>query len=108
MDQTTAFLTILAMGAVSMALKLAPVVLLPGRKLPHWLDLSLRHLPVAVLSAMTVQLLAIVDGEINLELGNVALWAAIPTVICAALTRSLFWTIAFGMTLVVALRWIFG
>jgi len=108
MDQTSTFLTILAMGAVSMAIKLAPVVFLPGRQLPRWLDVSLRHLPVAVLSAMTVQLLAVVDGEIDLRLANLALWAAIPTVICATLTRSLFWTIAFGMTLVVALRWAFG
>jgi branched-subunit amino acid transport protein len=108
MDQTTTFLTILAMGAVSMGLKLAPVVLLPGRKLPRWIDISLRHLPVAVLSAMTIQLLAIVENEISLGFGNLALWAAIPTVICAALTRSLFWTIAFGMSLVVALRWAFS
>ena len=108
MDQTTTFLTILAMGAVSMALKLAPVVFLPGRRLPSWLELSLRHLPVAVLSAMTVQLLAVVDGGVDLQLGNVALWAALPTVIFAALTRSLFWTIAVGMTLVVAARWLIG
>lgn len=108
MDQTANFLTILGMGAVSMMLKLAPVVLLPGRQLPGWLELSLRHLPVAVLSAMTLQLLAISQGEIQVEWRNVALWAAIPTVICAAVTRSLFWTIAFGMTLVVVARWLVG
>jgi branched-subunit amino acid transport protein len=58
---------------------------------------ALRHLPIAVLAAMTVQLIAVKDGEPFLTLDNLPLLVALPTIAIGLWTRNLFVTIAFGV-----------
>jgi len=104
MDQDVVSLTILGMAAVTLALKAVPLVALARRSLPPVVHDLLRHLPIAVLSAMTVQLVAVKDGAPFLAFDNIALIAAIPTVIVGVVSRNLFLTIAFGVGFLAAMR----
>ncbi|MSO64219.1 MAG: AzlD domain-containing protein [Alphaproteobacteria bacterium] len=100
MDQGTVTLTILGMAVLTLAIKVVPVVALARRRLPPLLLEALRHLPIAVMSAMTVQLVAVSAGRLNFAADNLSLWLTIPTVAVAALSRNLFVTIAAGLALV--------
>ena len=104
MDQDTISLTILGMAAITVMLKAVPLVALASRRLPPVVHDALRHLPIAVLSAMTVQLVAVKDGGLLLSVENLSLLVSIPTVVVGLWTRNLFATIAFGVGLLAAAR----
>lgn len=100
--------TILGMSAVTLLLKGTPLALLGGRKLPRGVEAALKHLPVAVLSGMVVQLILVENGELSIRLGAVTTWAALPTLAVAFWTRNLFATIAVGMGFVAVVRLVVG
>lgn len=68
----------------------------------------LRYVPVAVLAAMLFPSILVNDGQINLVNNNLFLLAALPTLIVAWKTRSLFGSVVIGMALVAAGRYILG
>jgi branched-subunit amino acid transport protein len=107
MDQDAIFLTILGMTAVTYLPRLLPVVFLSSRSLPPILASWLRYIPVSVLAAMVMPTLILQDHRIVLDLGNIFLWSAIPTLLVAWKTRSLFGAVIVGMA-VVALARAFG
>ncbi len=108
MDEITILITILGMSAVTLLFKSAPLALLGNRRLPRVVEDALKHLPVAVLSGMVVQLIMTDEGQLAIDPSAVTLWAALPTLLVAALTRNLFWTIGVGMGFVAAVRLILG
>jgi branched-subunit amino acid transport protein len=112
MDQNVVLLTLLGMGVVTYLPRLLPLLVLTGGKgsasaLSPWIEGWLRHVPAAVLAAMTLPALLVVDGQANLSAGNLYLWAAIPTLLVAWKTRSLVGSVLAGMA-VVALGRLFG
>jgi branched-subunit amino acid transport protein len=108
MDEITILLTILGMSAVTLLIKVAPLAILGSRKLPRVVEDGLKHIPVAVLSGMVVQLVMVKNGALSFSIDDVTIWAALPTLAAAALTRNLFVTIAVGMGFVVVVRLIGG
>jgi len=108
MGEVAMLVTILGMSAVTIFLKGAPLALLGSRKLPRIVEDALKHLPVAVLSGMVVQLVMTQEGALAIDLGDETLWAVLPTVLVAALTRNLFVTIGVGMGFVVVARLVMG
>ena len=108
MGEITILLTILGMSAVTLLIKAAPLAILGSRKLPRVVEDGLKHLPVAVLSGMVVQLVMVKNGALSFSIDDVTIWAALPTLASAALTRNLFVTIAVGMGFVVGMRLIGG
>ncbi|MDA0369563.1 MAG: AzlD domain-containing protein [Proteobacteria bacterium] len=108
MGEVTILVTILGMSAVTLLIKMSPLVLLGNRKLPRGVEDIMKHLPVAVLSAMVVQLLMVKDGALNLTFDDALVWAALPTVVTAVVTRNLFASIAVGMGFVAVVRLIAG
>lgn len=108
MGEVAVLITIMGMSAVTLLIKVAPLTLLGSRKLPRLIEDSLKHLPVAVLAGMTVQLILVENGELNIRLDAVTTWAALPTVLAAIWTRNLFVTIAVGMGFVALVRLIGG
>jgi branched-subunit amino acid transport protein len=113
LDQNTIALTIVAMGIVTYMPRLLPVLLLTrkgrsGSGLTPWIEAWLRHVPAAVLAAMLLPSLFIADGHMSLRLDNLYLWAAVPTLLIAWKTRSLFGAVIAGTAIVALGRLLLG
>jgi branched-subunit amino acid transport protein len=63
---------------------------------------------VAVLAAMLLPALMVAEGQVDLSPGNLFLWAALPTLLVALKTRSLFGSVVVGMAVVAVARYLFG
>ncbi|HEY3247073.1 MAG TPA: AzlD domain-containing protein [bacterium] len=98
------WLTILAMGAVTYALR-ASMILLMGRiELPALLRRALRLVPPAVLSAIILPELVRPSGQLDLSLGNEHLFAGAFAAIVAWRTRNTFLTVGGGLAALWILR----
>lgn len=106
MDQQTILLTILGMQAVTYVPRLVPMLLFSSRQLPALAIAWLRYVPVAVLAAMLLPALLLVEHKISLAPDNLFLWAAMPTLLIAWKTRSLFGSVLCGMVIVALARFI--
>lgn len=98
----------MGMAVVTYIPRFLPSVLLSSRPLPPRVIAWLRNVPVSVLSAMLLPSLLIRDERLELGLDNVFVWAAIPTLIVAWKTRSLFGSVLTGMLAVALWRYLAG
>lgn len=108
MDQKQILITLFGMQLVTYLPRLTPVWFLSSRTLPPLLADWLRFVPVAVLAALLLPSLVLVEGQVDLGLDNLFFWAALPTFIVAWKTRSLFASVLTGMALVAGARFLFG
>ena len=106
MDQKTIFLTILGMALVTYVPRLLPVWLLSSKSLPPLVIAWLRYVPVAVLAAMLFPSIVVQDNQAHLGLSNLFLWAALPTLVVAWKTRSLFGSVIVGMIVLAVVRYV--
>lgn len=97
MDQHTIFLTILGMMAVTYLPRALPVLALARRTLPEPVIRWLGFIPVAVLSAMLLPSLLMVENRLDFSRENIFLWAALPTFLVCWKTRSFVGAVATGM-----------
>ena len=104
MEQTTIFLTILGMAFVTALPRILPLLLLSLKPLPAWLMRWLSYVPVAILSALLLPSLLIMDEHLSFARENLFLWAAFPTILVAWKTRSFLGAVAVGMGVVALLR----
>ncbi|MBN1583653.1 MAG: AzlD domain-containing protein [Anaerolineae bacterium] len=104
MDQKVVLLTILGMQIVTYVPRVLPVLLFSSRQLPPLVIAWLRHVPVAVLAAMLLPSLLLVEQRIHFAPGNLFLWAAVPTLFVAWKTQSLFGSVLCGMVIVAVAR----
>ena len=105
LDQDRVLWTIVGMGLVTYLPRLIPLLLLSGRvgaenALPPWLTRWLGYVPVAVLAAMLLPSLLVVEGRAHLAWDNLSLWAALPTAWVAWKTRSLVGAVLTGIAVV--------
>lgn len=108
MEQKVIFLTILGMMLVTYIPRVLPVWLLSSRPLPRLAVAWLRYVPVAVLAAMLFPAILVHDRRVDLGLDNLFLWAALPTLLVAWKTRSLFGPVLVGMIAVAVARYVFA
>ena len=94
------------MGLVTYLPRLIPVLLLSSKRLPRLVVMWLGFVPVAVLSALTLPSLLVNDAKLDFSGGNLFLWAAIPTLLVAWKTRSLFGSVIVGMAVVAIGRYL--
>ena len=97
MDQQAVLIIMVGMLVVTYLPRLLPVLLFSSRDLPPMIIAWLRFVPVAVLSAMLLPSLVLVDNQLNLRVDNIFMWAAIPTFLVALKTRSLLGAVVVGM-----------
>lgn len=90
-------LLMLAMGAVTYLPRMLPLVLLSRRTLPAWFAEWLELIPAAILSALIAPTLFAHSAPRLFTLDKAELLAALPTILCAYLTRSLAGTVVVGM-----------
>lgn len=100
MDQKTVLLTLLGMTLATAVPRVLPLILLSSRNLPPLIGRWLGYVPAAVLSAMLLPALLCPEAELRLDFGNLYLWCALPTLLVAWRTRSIFATVVTGMALV--------
>lgn len=108
MDQRTVLLTILGMAAVTFLPRLLPAWFLSSRSLPRWVVVWLQNVPVAVLAAMVLPAIVMRGGELFVGAQNLFLLAAVPTLLVAVRTRSLFGSVATGIVVVALARLMVG
>ncbi len=104
MDQTTIFLTILGMMAVTYIPRVLPIVTLSSKNLSPALTKWLECIPAAVLAAMLLPSLILREGQLDLRADNIFLWAALPTLIVAKKGQSFVGAIIVGMVVVALAR----
>ena len=97
-------MVILGMALVTYLPRLLPAWFLRGRELPQFLAAWLKYIPAAVLAALLLPSLLVEDGGLHLAWVNLYLWAALPALLVAWKTKSLFATVLTGMAVVALAR----
>jgi branched-subunit amino acid transport protein len=108
MEERLIFFTIIGMALVTYVPRLIPLLALSGKELPPSVVAWLRHVPASVLAAMLLPAILIKDGVLSLGLENLFFWAALPTLIAAILSKSLYIPVIVGMLVVILGRWLAG
>jgi len=91
------WLTIIAMGVITYALRLSLIGALGRVTLPPLLVRGLRFVPPAVLMAIIVPELVLPGGQLDLSLGNVRLLAGVLAAVVAWTSKSVILTVVVGM-----------
>lgn len=97
MSQATLWGAMLAMGALTLALRSSFLVLPERVRLPTLLRRALRFVPAAVLTAIYAPELMVQSGAVNLGLDNARLLAGLVAIAVAWRLRLTFLTILVGM-----------
>lgn len=94
----TLWLTVIVMGLVTFAIRLAPILALERFPIPQRVSQALRFVPPAVLSAIIFPaLFRPEDGPLDISPGNLRLLAGLLAILVAWRTRNVLLTIAAGM-----------
>jgi len=79
-----------------------------ARWLPDWIETPLHYVPIAMLTAIIVPEVLLIEGSLNFSLyENLRLVAASLAILVALATRSVFITIASGLICLWILQWLF-
>jgi len=97
MNTLTLWLTIVAAGVVTFALRLSFIALLGRVEISPFLRSALRFVPAAVLTAVVIPLLFYVDGALEISLGNERLLAGLVAALIAWRSRNVLFTLGGGM-----------
>jgi branched-subunit amino acid transport protein len=101
---------VIALGAalVTVAPRVAPLVLLARIDLPRWLRVWLGYVPVAVLGALLAGELFAPGGRLVPLSSNTALLAIVPAIAVAARYRSIIGAVTAGVAAMALLRALYG
>ncbi len=91
------------MAAVTFLPRYIPLALAGRVSLPDWMRQALEFVPVAVLTAIVAQVALVSGGEVNVQLANPQMWAAIAAALVALSGRGLLSVIAVGLLVYAAL-----
>jgi len=96
--ELTIWLLIFAVGAITYAARLSFIVLFARREMPALLAEALKHVPVAMLTAIVVPAIVFTSpGTLGLDAGNPKLVAALAAAAVAWWRQSAVLTITVGM-----------
>ena len=101
----TLWLTVLGMGIVTYATRIALIAGWEQVEIPPWLQRGLQYVPPAVLAAIIFPEVLRPGGEFDLSLGNVRLLAGLLAAVIAWRTRNVLLTIGGGMAALWLLQW---
>lgn len=93
------WLIILLAGVMTYAIRLSFIALSGRWHAPLWFVRALRYVPPAVLSAIILPELLVMDGQVVLSPLNPRLLAGLAAIVLAWRSRNVFLTIAGGMLL---------
>ena len=107
MSEAALWLTMIAMGLITFALRASFIALSDRLKMPPLVQRALRFVPMAVLPAIVVPALVFREGSLALTLSNEKLLAGIFAGIVAWYTQSIIWTLLAGMVALWTLQAVF-
>lgn len=99
-------LIILSMALVTYLTRIGSLALFRFTGIPGWLNGWLKHVPVAILTALIVPALLLPKGSLDISLHNPYLFAGIIAAIAAYKTRHIIPTLGLGMLIMFAWRWL--
>jgi branched-subunit amino acid transport protein len=99
------FVLIVCSSVVTLLPRVLPLMVLSRFTLPDWALRWLSHIPIAVMAALVGQELLQAKASYRLA-DHLDLLAGILTFFVAAKTKSLLWTVLFGVICAFALRYI--
>lgn len=102
----TFWLVMAAVGILTFLTRLSFILLQDKWQPPALVTRGLRFVPVAVLTAIFVPEILLVENQVALSLDNPRLLAGIIAILVAFKTKSALWTIAVGMGAFWLLSWI--
>jgi branched-subunit amino acid transport protein len=100
----TLWLTLLGMGLVTYAIRLAPILTLEHLPIPPRVRQALRFVPPAVLSAIIFPELFRPDNVLDVSLSNARLIAGVFAALVAWRTKNVLLTIGIGMAVLWGLQ----
>jgi branched-subunit amino acid transport protein len=106
--ETSLWLILVIVGALTFATRLSFIVLLGRVEMPAWLRGVLRFVPVAALTAIFAPELLTPKGTLDISLGNARLLAGVLAIVVAWRTRNVLLTIAVGMAGLLILQLVVG
>jgi len=107
--QLTIWLVIFAVGAITYASRLSFIAFFSRREMPPLLARALKHVPVAMVTAIVVPAIVFASpGVLALDAGNAKLVAALVAGGVAWWRQSAVLTIAVGMIVLWSLRYFVG
>jgi branched-subunit amino acid transport protein len=107
--QLTIWLLIFAVGAITYAARLSFIAFFARREMPPLLAEALKHVPVAMLTAIVVPAIVfIAPGELRIDPGNAKLIAALVAGAVAWWRQSAVLTIVVGMLVLWLLGYVVG
>ena len=96
--QLEIWLLIFAVGAITYAARMSFIAFFARREMPAWLAEALKHVPVAMVTAIIVPSIVFVSpGVLQLDAGNAKLVAALAAGVVAWWRQSATLTIGVGM-----------
>lgn len=107
MDRGNLLLAIILMAVVTVIPRILPFWLLGNRKIPEGLIYWLSFVPVCLLGAIVLPSIFVMNGSLDMSLGNHTMWASFPALLAAIISRSIFPTIVVGMASLCFLRGVF-
>lgn len=99
-------LIIVGMAAVTFITRFGALALLKKTGLPTWFERWLKHVPIAILTALIMPSLLLPHGQIDLSLNNHYLLAGALAAIVAYTCRNAILTMGLGLTAMLSLRWL--
>jgi branched-subunit amino acid transport protein len=107
--ELTIWLLIFSVGVITYAARMSFIAFFARREMPSWLAEALRHVPVAMVTAIIVPPIVFAPpGALQLDPGNAKLIAALIAGAVAWWRQSATLTIAVGMGVLWALRYFVG
>ena len=107
--ELTIWLLIFAVGAITYTARLSFIALFSRRDMPPLLAEALKHVPVAMLTAIVVPAVVFMaPGMLRVDPGNAKLIAVLVAGGVAWWRQSAVLTIAVGMGVLWSLRWVMG
>ncbi|MFO7942129.1 MAG: AzlD domain-containing protein [Bacillota bacterium] len=97
MDTTTIMWITAGIAVGTFLLRLSFIQIFANREVPELLEDLLRYVPSAAVSAIILPAVLIVDGSLDLSLGNERILAGAVALIVALRTRSFPMTVGVGM-----------
>lgn len=92
------------MGIVTYVPRMLPATVLSRKEIPHFFVKFLNYIPAAVLSALLLPGVLIVDDKLSLRLSNPLFVAALFTFPLAYWKKNMFLTVLVGMGIILLLN----
>ena len=102
------WLAIVAVGAVTFLLRASFIVFADPQRFPHFFRQALTFVPPAVLAAIVVPGLLLVNGVLDLSAANPRWIAGLLAILVATRARSVLPAIVSGMAVLWLLQWALG